>query len=258
MNKIIVLDLDGTLLKDNKTISNKTIYSLLNCKKQNNQIIFATARAPRDVYEFIPKELHDSPIICYNGACIMEAGKIINKKEIKRNTVLKVIDVAKRFDEIQICIEINNKLYSNFEPSKFFGKVKYEMKKIQEMNFTKAFKVIICSNDEIDNKLIEELPLECNAIITDNGKLCQIMKRNVSKWSALKVLLRRFNKKSEDIIAFGDDYNDLEIMQNTPISIAMENAEDDIKKVAKYITSSNEEDGVGRFLDENQYLYMRK
>ena len=80
MNKLIVLDLDGTLLRNDKTVSNETIDVLLKFKKANNKILFATARPPRDAYKYVPEILRNNPIICYNGACILDNQKIVYKK----------------------------------------------------------------------------------------------------------------------------------------------------------------------------------
>ena len=95
MNKMIVLDLDGTLLKDDKTVSKETINILLKFKSAGNEILFATARPPRDAYKYVPAELRDNPIICYNGACITNGREIVYRKEITKQDTLKVLQEAK-------------------------------------------------------------------------------------------------------------------------------------------------------------------
>ncbi len=59
MSKLIVLDLDGTLLRNDKTVSNETINVLLKFKEANNKILFATARPPRDAYKYVPEILRN-------------------------------------------------------------------------------------------------------------------------------------------------------------------------------------------------------
>ena len=84
-SKLIVLDLDGTLLRNDKTVSKENIDALLNFKAKGNKILFATARPPRDAYKYVPVPLRDNPIICYNGACIINKDKeIIYSKQIDR------------------------------------------------------------------------------------------------------------------------------------------------------------------------------
>ena len=67
MNQLLVLDLDGTLLRNDKTVSEETINSLIEFENRNNKIIFATARPPRDAYKYVPSKLRNNPIICSNN-----------------------------------------------------------------------------------------------------------------------------------------------------------------------------------------------
>lgn len=257
MKNIIVLDLDGTLLRDDKTISNETIQTLIKAKKQENEIIFATARPPRSVYQYIPKDLQDSFIICYNGACMVQKNKIIAKKEITRQEAMQILNKAKEFEYNKICFEINDILYSNFDVEYFFGKIPYQKTNLENLNFENAFKIIVCSEKPIKKDFLKELPSFCKGVITDKGNLCQIMNYDVSKWRSIEFLLDKLKFSKENVIAFGDDYNDLEMIQNVGLGIAMENSTDDIKAVAKGITASNNCDGVAKFIKEN-VIHLRR
>lgn len=251
MNKLIVLDLDGTLLRNDKTVSNETIDVLLKFKKANNKILFATARPPRDAYKYVPEILRNNPIICYNGACILDNQKIVYKKELSKNDTLEIAEIAKKWGYNQICIEINDKLYSNFDTSEFFGNAPNQKVNLSEMNFEKAYKVIICSKKTISQNFVNSLPNSCKGIITDRGKLCQIMNREASKWISTKTLSEKLGIDINNIIAFGDDYNDLEMVRNAGIGIAMGNAEESVKKVADFVTNTNMNDGIAKYIKEN-------
>ena len=251
MNKMIVLDLDGTLLKDDKTVSKETINILLKFKSAGNEILFATARPPRDAYKYVPEELRDNPIICYNGACIINGKEIVYRKEITKQDTLKVLQEAKNLGYNQICFEINDKLYSNFDPSDFFGKAPTQVVNLENLEFNNAYKVIVCSKNKITQKMVENLPDSCKGIITDNGKLCQIMDSQASKWNCVKGLSKKIGIKLEDIIAFGDDYNDIDLIKNAGTGIAMGNAEQSVKEIADFITDSNMNNGVANYIKEN-------
>ena len=121
MEKIIVLDLDGTLLKKDKTVSQHTIETLLKFREKNNKILFATARPPRDAYKYVPEALRNNPIICYNGACIFDGKEITYKKQILKKDTVQIMQIAKEMGYNQISIEIDDTLYSNFDTSEFFG-----------------------------------------------------------------------------------------------------------------------------------------
>lgn len=256
MKKVIISDLDGTLLRSDKTISEKSIDILRECKNKGDKLIFATARPPRDINWYIPNALKNDIIICYNGAIVLKGNDILYKKEISKNNILEIIEKAKKYNLNHICIEINDKLYSNFDVTDYFGNVHCEVIDVKELEFEKAFKVIICNKGSIDKNLIKEPPVECNAVITDDGTLCQIMHAEVSKWNSIQHVLQHINCDVSDVIAFGDDYNDMEMIEKCGIGVAMNNAVEELKSVAKFIAKSNDEDGVATFLESNSYIYV--
>ncbi|MGN4422912.1 HAD family hydrolase [Bacillus cereus group sp. MYBK30-1] len=256
MKKVIISDLDGTLLRSDKTISEKSINILRECKNKGSELIFATARPPRAINQYIPNILKNDIIICYNGALVLKGNDTLYKKEISRNVILEIIEKAKKYNLNNICIEINDKLYSNFDVTDYFGNVPNEVIDVRELDFKEAFKVILCTKDSINKNLIKELPVECNAVITDNGTLCQIMHAEVSKWNSIQHVLQHLNCEESDVIAFGDDYNDMEMIEKCGIGVAMNNAVEELKSVAKFIAKSNDEDGVATFLESNNFVYV--
>ncbi|OJD64257.1 Cof-type HAD-IIB family hydrolase [Bacillus sp. NH11B] len=245
MKKIIISDLDGTLLRSDKTISEKSINILRECKNNGDELIFATARPPRAIKQYIPNVLKSEIIICYNGALVL-----------KGNDILEIIEIAKKYNLHQICLEINDKLYSNFDVTDYFGDVPCEVMDIRKLNFEKASKLIVCTNGSINKEFTKELPDECKAVITDNGTLCQIMHTDVSKWNSIQHVLQHLNRDVSEVIAFGDDYNDMEMIEKCGIGVAMSNAVEELKSVAKFIAKSNDEDGVATFLESNSYSYV--
>lgn len=252
MCKLIVLDLDGTLLRKDKTVSEETINVLLSFKNQNNKILFATARPPRDAYKYVPEVLRDNPIICYNGACIIDKDKkVLYRKEISRENALKVLKTAKKFGYENVCFEINDVLYSTFDTYDFFGDCENQIADLENMEFDTVYKVIICNKIPISKEFLSQISDICKCIITDNGTLCQIMDTEVSKWNSINALIKQESIEDEDIIAFGDDYNDYEMIKNAGIGVAMGNAEESIKQIANYTTSSNTEEGVSKFIKEH-------
>lgn len=251
MNQLLVLDLDGTLLRNDKTVSEETINSLIEFENRNNKIIFATARPPRDAYKYVPSKLRNNPIICYNGACMINHKEILYKKEMSRDTVYQIIEKSEKSGYHQICFEIDDKLYSNFDTSDFFGKVPTEIVDLTKLNMKTAYKVIICNKDSISQDFLTVLPNTCKGIVTDNGRLCQIMDQEVSKWNSIQSLVKAWNIKNEDIIAFGDDYNDLDMIKHAGIGVAMGNAEKVVKESANFVTDTNMNEGVAKYLKEH-------
>ena len=250
MNQLLVLDLDGTLLRNDKTVSDETVESLIEFKNRKNKILFATARPPRDAYKYVPQKLRDNPIICYNGACLIDGKEILYKKEMSKDTVHQIIKQSEKSGYHQICFEINDKLYSNFDTSDFFGKAPTEIVDLTKLDMKTVYKVIICNKTPISQDFLAILPDACKGIVTDNGQLCQIMDQEVSKWNSIQTLMKTWNIKDEDIIAFGDDYNDLDMIKHAGIGIAMGNAEEVVKESANFVTDTNMNEGVAKYLKE--------
>ena len=100
------------------------------------------------------------------------------------------------------------------------------------------------------------MPDECKAVITDDGTLCQIMHAEVSKWNSIQYVLQHLNRDVSEVIAFGDDYNDMEMIEKCGVGVAMSNAVEELKAVAKFIAKSNDEDGVATFLESKSYVYV--
>ena len=253
MEKLIVLDLDGTTLRNDKTVSENTINTLLDVRDRGNTILFATARPPRDAYKYVPEPLRNNPIICYNGAAVVSSNNldVIYEKQIAKNDVLKILDICERFGYNQLSIEVNDTLYSNFDTTPFFGNAKNEIKDLRQMEYKSAYKVIICSEKPIDEKILKLFPQTVKGVITDKKTLCQIMNAESSKWIAINSLVDKMGIKKDNIIAFGDDVNDLEMIKNAGTGVAMGNAEEQLKAIANYITDSNVNDGVAKFLKKN-------
>ena len=252
MKNLIVLDLDGTTLRNDKTVSENTINTLLDVRERGNTILFATARPPRDAYKYVPEALRNNPIICYNGAAVVSSNNldVIYEKQIAKKDVLKILDVCERFGYNQLSIEVNDTLYSNFDTTPFFGNARNEIKDLRQMEYKSAYKVIICSEKPIDEKILKLFPQTVKGVVTDKKTLCQIMNAESSKWVAINSLVDKIGINKENIIAFGDDVNDLEMIKNAGIGVAMENAEEQLKKIANYITDTNVNDGVAKFLKD--------
>ncbi|WP_369903362.1 HAD family hydrolase [Bacillus manliponensis] len=117
------------------------------------------------------------------------------------------------------------------------------MKKIQ------ASKILISQYMHYEN-LQETFKEKANVICTDNGTLVQIMAKHVSKKQAVLDICREHHISMNEVMAFGDDWNDIELFSACRFPIAMENAIQELKEMACYTTRSNDEDGVAYVLEQ--------
>lgn len=257
MVKMIVTDIDGTLLRYDQTVSDKTVEVLNKCKELGIKIVFASARPPRTTKYLMPEYFCIDAIINYNGALVYENSNIVYQKMLKNDAIENILNVVhNKIIEPKVCFEINDAHYSNFDVTDTFGKIPYQLIDLKDFKTDTAYKIILCNmKNENKTEILENLPENCTCMVTDGDQLFQIMDRNVSKFNAIKFIIDKYGIGTDDIMCFGDDCNDIEMLSNCGISVAMDNAVPQIKKIAKYITNSNDNDGVALFIEN--YLNLK-
>lgn len=259
--KLIVTDMDGTLLNGEHEISKKNKNALKFAAEKGIHVAIATGRIYESTIKYARELGIKTPIICCNGALIKESnGNIIYESQVDNYICNKIIDV----------LEKNNIYYQCFTDDTIFTTYinewlrKYQMQedlniKIIETDNIKEQIIgrnilkflIIESNLELLSKVEEELKniedIELTKSFFDN---IEIMKKGVNKGSAVESLGRYLGIDKSEIITFGDNHNDLSMIKYAGMGIAMGNAEDIVKENANFITCKNTEDGVAKALIE--------
>jgi hydroxymethylpyrimidine pyrophosphatase-like HAD family hydrolase len=117
---------------------------------------------------------------------------------------------------------------------------------------TEADKIVLRAGPE-DLAAIEALlPGDCRAQLCEN-RLILITARSAGKWNAVRALARDFGISAAEIAAFGDDWNDLEMIQGCGAGVAVANALEEVRAAADFICASNEEDGPAHWLEESLF-----
>ena len=255
--KLIAMDFDGTLLRDDKTISENTKNILKLYKDLGYLIVGVTARTLASIKEVVPVDIFNYLII-NNGVSIYNVNddNMIYQGTIDINDAKDITNEIEEYCD-QIDYVTDNIYYT------------YLQKKNSNLDFIKDI-------DNIDE--IEEEIARMNLFLKDKSKAtdyyeqikarykdinCFIMQdsdspnkwlvlnpKDVNKANTLKELGRIENISLDEMIFFGDGLNDLEVMDSVGLSVAMGNALDEIKEKAKAITKTNNEDGIVDFLDE--------
>jgi Cof subfamily protein (haloacid dehalogenase superfamily) len=250
--KMIVTDLDGTLLRSDRNISSRSFMILDKLNAEGVKIVIATARPPRLALKLLPDNFKNIYFICYNGAEIYNNNKLIYKKYINVETVKTIVDwVCENHPNVNLSLEIDNQLYTNFDISLVPGWLPpYTQVDFKTFSHCETAKVLV-DLSEIDDisKVRSFIPVCCNLVVTDKRSLGQIAHCEVSKINAVKYLANSFRYSLSDVVAFGDDYNDMDIIKECGIGVAMGNAEVDLKEIADIIADTNDEDGVAKVLE---------
>lgn len=261
--KMIALDLDRTLLRDDKSISEYTLKILDECKKRGIIIAIASAR-PRRAANVIANIIDCDKIVCLNGALVTIGDEIIATNKIDGKLAHELIlKIIKRYPNSKVSAEINDYIHVNFDLNEVFTKAS----NIIRTDFSEVFKNTIETSFENDiadvDKIIfsvenEDEISEIQSMLPEglytsiaNGYLLQILSERATKLNGVKALADYYNISIDEIAAFGDDFDDIGMIKECGYGVAVENAIEDVLKVAKYITKSNENDGVAKWIEKN-------
>lgn len=250
--KMIVSDLDGTLFRSDRSISPRTLATLSELAVRNIRFIIATARAQRHLGRLLPFDFSNMYAVCYNGAEIYHGNQLIFCDYITENTAQAIVTwLQKQYQGINLALEVSNNFYTNFDINAMVGLMPpFTLVDFSVFDFPPVAKILVDLRGVSDTTTITDiLPDNCVMVITDGGMLGQITHKTVSKFNAINYLAKSFEFGSEDAIAFGDDYNDLEMIRQCGIGVAMGNAPPKVKEAADIVTGTNDEDGVAMILE---------
>ena len=246
--KMVVTDLDGTLLKDDKSISTYTQNVIKQLRNSGILFVVATARPIRAVKEFLPWVNYDAAIF-HNGAVVMDHETLLKNLGIKNPRKI-VNSILADNPNYKIAVESNDVMYSNFNAGEIWPGIDYTKTfDFKELEHSYAEKVIVDAHsmEELD-KLMKYITDDMYLLPSEN-RIITIHNIQSTKMNGIKTLAERYGISPSQIVAFGDDYNDIDMLGSCGIGVAVENALPEVKKAAKEITESNEQDGVAKWLE---------
>ena len=249
--KMIVTDLDGSLLRTDRTISRYTASVFHNCSENGIIVVFATARPIRAV-KMLNLDIGNDAAIFHNGAVIAIADNAHHHIGVEPEaTKALLLQTAKCFSDMGLSVEIDDVLYANFDVSTIWSNTTAIMSDFTDLPDIPADKIIFgtAESDEVC-EIASMLPDDLYSEIAEN-QILMVMNKNARKRNAVKKVAEYYGIPLSDIVAFGDDFNDIEMLHDCGIGIAVANAIDEVKAVADYICETNDNDGVAKWLEEN-------
>ncbi len=247
---VIASDLDDTLLRKDGTISDATLALFRRWEEAGNRLLIATGRPPRSARSGLPPALAHLPLICYNGAVAFENGETIFEEFIPGDIAQAIVDrLLARAPLARIGLEIHDQLYLNQTPPRALAG--YTVVDLATVYHQPTAKIIL-RNSQVDllGDALDDLPPGVQIMVSNRYDLIQIMPRRVNKANALAALVARWGLTLQNVIAFGDDVNDVEMLQQSAIGVAVSNAVPEVLAAADHITGTPEEDGVGMVVEE--------
>ncbi|WP_066295007.1 Cof-type HAD-IIB family hydrolase [Bacillus sp. FJAT-29937] len=260
---LIALDLDGTLLKDDKTISLKTKKVIKKAREEGHIVMIATGRPFRSS-EIYYKEMNlDTPIVNFNGAFVHHPKDKkwgVYHSPLEVNIAKEIVEACSSFHFHNIIAEVIDDVYFHYQDKKLieiFGFGEPNVTTGDLRNFLNASPTsMLIHTDQEHVQTIRDHLSSLHAEVIDHRSwaapfhVIEIVKAGLNKAVGLKRAADYFQIPADRIIAFGDEDNDLEMLEFAGYGIAMGNGINEVKSVAKEVTLTNEEDGVAVYLNE--------
>ncbi len=262
---VVAMDLDGTLLGADQKVSEENCKALRACHAEGIRIVLASGRSFESVRTFAKEiGIADCGIVSCNGARVDETA---NGPCIMEDC-LPVEQATALFEELQRCaiyfecytpgkIYMTNGFVERFHSheARVIENDGYRLEYIDSTERMRAealghaYKFVVYSPDSrILAQAAEQLKKFDIAITSSWGDNVELMKSDAGKGKAVLAYAARYGIPREEIMGFGDQLNDLNLIQSVGVGVAMENAVDELKKAAKLIAPHHDQSGVGRVI----------
>ncbi|MDG2956590.1 Cof-type HAD-IIB family hydrolase [Bisgaard Taxon 10/6] len=254
--KAIFSDMDGTLLNSRHQIGPRTEAAIKAAIAKGIPFIPVSARPPYAITPYTEQLQTNHGIICYSGALILDK----NLQELY-SVQIDPADLAalNRILANESSLSINH--YAGLDwftndLNNYWTKQEADITglspKQTPANLTKAHKILVMGEANkikpLEQKLKQNLPHL--SIHLSKPEYIEIMNKAATKAKAIDFMAKYLHVNADEMIAFGDNFNDLDMLEYAGLSVAMGNAPDEIKQVTKKVTASNDEDGIALILED--------
>lgn len=266
--KILFLDLDGTLLNDQKQITPGNRAALDAALKAGHRVVITTGRPLISAIkqsELLELTGEGCYLIAYNGGMVYDSFRkeIIYQQDLPMEAALRVIDLC---NERNIHCQAYDETYVLVEPRcdneivrRYCGRILMEHRVVPDLKKaltqpTPKLLAIDLQNKEPLDQLAETLNAELSDIMDcffSCREYLEIVPKNLNKGNAIRQMCKLLGMSIENAIAAGDEQNDLSMIEAAGVGVAMANAIDEAKAIANYITTrDNNHDGIADVVEK--------
>lgn len=257
MIRLIVSDIDGTLVEDGGNSLKPELYeTILKLKEQGVHFVAASGRHGNGVKYLFQPILHDISLISGNGACIEHEGKHLTLTEYNHELAGAMIADLKSF-ELDIMIDGTDCVYTDSRNEEFIAWIEngyhFRVERLDDLSQLDASFVKISGcrmsgivDDEV-NFLKDKYAGQIKVILS-GSQWIDTLSPGINKGNAVRWLQETMKIRPEETMAFGDQLNDIEMLNQAYYSFAVANARPEAKVAARFLADSNLRDGVYKIL----------
>ena len=265
--KMLVTDMDYTLLNKEKKVSDRNREALRRAMEKGVHMVVATGRIYTSARIYAKLLGLDTPIIASNGALIKDASKTIFRDILSQDTVREMLRLCHKYG-VYCHFFTENTIYSEklinvslryTEWNKYMGEedqVKIRIvddgEEIVEAAKSEVLKAVVFDDDDEKIQKLRDGIMETGIVSVSQSMKhnLEVMNKGVNKGNAVRILAQMYGINREEIIAIGDNENDISMIEYAGLGIAMGNAEELLKRAADHVTGDYQEDGVAEAIEK--------
>lgn len=264
MYKLVALDMDGTLLKKDKSISPRTLKAIMGARDKGVKIVLATGRPVKGIHSYLNYlglDNDDDYAVTYNGSAVQtgKSGKILFERFMSGSDLHYIYSLSQKFGVNFHAFDGEGNLltpkpnqYTDVEAS--INKIEAKIMDMSQVKpEDKIIKVMIVDDakklDEVYKQLPEDIFVKYS-VMRSAPIFLEFLNPTINKGLGVSFLSDELGIKREEVIAIGDAGNDIDMIKYAGLGVAMGNAFPEVKEAADYITVTNEEDGVAEVIEK--------
>ncbi|MFV0400084.1 MAG: HAD family hydrolase [Oscillospiraceae bacterium] len=248
---MIATDLDNTLLNQDKILSPYTVSILRQCRAKGILIAYATAR-PQRTLPFLHPDFVPDIVIANNGATVSAGSQIIHRRDIPVSTLHTLLPRLIAQSEVNyLCVECGDYLLTDYPGDDWgpgWNPVHTDFSALPDLPSPKLSTE--CKHPQALQHVLAGYP-ELHLYTNIGEDWQQIMHKDATKANGLRAAAAHCGISLGEIVAFGDDSNDIDMLRECGRGVAMGNALDEVKHIADEVCLSHDQDGVAKWLADN-------
>lgn len=257
MIKLITSDIDGTLVTDGSHELNPELYDvILKLRARGIQFAAASGRQWLSIESIFGPIKEKVFYLSDNGAYVGIHGRRLFINPIERKTVMDMVQDIRTMDGLEALISGPDLVYAETDDQEFIDWMvhgyRFRVQKVPDLTEVESefIKISVYRKTDVEahTKTLREKYGDRLKMTISGDMWLDCMKPGINKGQAVRLLQESLGIKPEETMAFGDQLNDIEMLQQAYYSFAVGNARDEVKAVARFQTDTNENDGVLKIL----------
>lgn len=273
--KIIFFDIDGTLMERSGQLSDSTHEALLKAQENGHKLCLATGRSRGNLPSAV-KVIPWDGYVLGSGIYGEYQQQVVLDEEIATEQVLKVIDYVDTVPKLELALENNDSIFltkagqelflnklkasGHFDSPEALKTMLAELTMVSDLReVSRVNKMMYFSEgagvDSLVAEFKESFDFLPNSVVMGNDlRDGEILKKGISKAVGIARVIEKAGFQQNDVIAFGDGYNDIEMIQYAGIGVAMGEGVEDLKQVADLVTGTQAEGGISQAMAKLQLI----